>query len=450
MPFGRTIVVAAVLALAACLHGPLEKYPDGGQLVCDQGQACGPGTVCLQGFCVLADGGVPGDAGAGDGWGYDAGVDAGQDGGSDGGADAGPCPAGCPSDQICADDGSKCLERFLSLHLEKPSAGAVVGPAGVAVESTLALGASAVQPPQTIDLLVDGAAAGTLGLVVQTGAAVLYSGSYTPPASVDDMRVLQSSFTPPVGAGLLSNLVKIAADTTPPLLQGLSVACDEAPCKRDGILTVEVTMTETHPGTIGVQTDLDGWVHTVPMTPGSVNGQWTAQVALKEWAFPHYEGQVVARVDAVDASGNRGGLSAASGVQLTRERKGTSVLSNPPSSVSDLSAPAVETSGTIVLIETVTVGASTSNTLLGLNPDMSVAFSIATGQAGSLAIGDGAIWIADGLGTISAFDLGGAASLGAPYASGSPWGIGHPQSRSRRRNASTSLPPAFRACTPSC
>lgn len=412
MSVRRTIVIVALLAVVACLHGPVEKYPDGGQLVCDQGQVCGPGTVCLQGFCVQADGGGATDAGAGDGGGPDAGVDGGQDGGPDGGADAGPCPAGCPADQICADDGSKCVARFLSLRLDKPSANAVVGPAGVAVESTLTLGATAVTPPPTIDLLVDGTGAGTLGLTSQTGAAALYSGSYTPPAAVDDTRVLQSSFTPAAGAALLSNLVKIAADTTPPVLQGLSVVCDETPCKRDGILTVGVTMTETHPGTIGVQTDLDGWVHTVPMTPGAVNGQWTAQVALREWAFPMYDGSVKLRVAATDVLSNSSALVASNGVGVTRTRWFDTLAGSPVAGVG-FGEPVASPGGMVFAY----VGHGSSTALRGYNPDGTRALNLASPPEGEIAIGAGAIWIVDASGNVNALDPTSGAPVGAAFPS---------------------------------
>jgi hypothetical protein len=92
---------AALLALAGCLHGPVTSYPDGGQLVCDQGEICGPGTHCYQGFCILD--GVGGDAG------IDGGLDAGRDGGPDAGSDAGlpdaACVAVCLGRPCGTDDG---------------------------------------------------------------------------------------------------------------------------------------------------------------------------------------------------------------------------------------------------------------------------------------------------------------------------------------------------------
>jgi outer membrane protein assembly factor BamB len=101
----RRLFVAALASMTtsgcSCLHGPVEKYPDGGQLVCDQGQVCGPGTYCYGGFCVLsADAGE--DAGAieagPDASAADAGSDAGPDAGLDAGPDAGATDAGCAAD----------------------------------------------------------------------------------------------------------------------------------------------------------------------------------------------------------------------------------------------------------------------------------------------------------------------------------------------------------------
>jgi alpha-tubulin suppressor-like RCC1 family protein len=72
------LILGAALFAAGCLHGPVNNYPDGGQLVCDHGEACGIGTHCFEGFCVLDDPDASGPADAGSR----------PDGGADSGATA--------------------------------------------------------------------------------------------------------------------------------------------------------------------------------------------------------------------------------------------------------------------------------------------------------------------------------------------------------------------------
>lgn len=141
----RFVSLAAVVALAGCLHGPVSTYPDGGQLVCDQGETCGPGTYCFQGFCVaIADAGSPpadaGDAGPSDGGPGDAGDAGHPDAACVPTCQGKPCgnDDGCGSICIAGGNPSGCTPATFSIQKGAVSGGAsAASSTGVQLRGTL-------------------------------------------------------------------------------------------------------------------------------------------------------------------------------------------------------------------------------------------------------------------------------------------------------------------------
>lgn len=229
----RAWLTATIAVLGACLRGPVEKYPDGGQLVCDRGEACGPGTVCFQGFCVLdsRDAGDP-DSGA---------PDAGNaDGGADGGiVDGGPDDGG-PPDGAVPDAGPG---PYLSITLEQPIKGPVAGP--VAVAARLVRSGPTVPSPASLTLLADGA---VVGQITYSGSPDLvtdtFAASWSP--GVEGPAVLVAVVARGSPLEVQSPPVAVDVDLNPPTITGVSTTCAASGCRWNAGFTVTASVADAH------------------------------------------------------------------------------------------------------------------------------------------------------------------------------------------------------------
>lgn len=176
-------------------------------------------------------------------------------------------------------------------------------------------------------------------------------------------------------------------DEAPPEVKSVSVACGGAPCARDGVVTVRATVTDDHGlGPVVATLDLDGHAHAVAMTKGQ-GDTYEAQLPLVEWAFPHAEKAVAARVTATDGAQNVASADGATSVNVTRLRWSKRLEAT---GAVVPTAPAVKPDGTVV------VGATTGS-LYFVNHAGSVTRSAVTLSdviTQPPTIGASAIWVA--------------------------------------------------------
>jgi outer membrane protein assembly factor BamB len=137
-------------------------------------------------------------------------------------------------------------------------------------------------------------------------------------------------------------------DPVAPVVSGVTVRCATDPCLRDGVLTVEASVTDDQEvGPVTATLDLDGGARVVPLVPvaGALH---RGTVQLAEWPFPGATGTVLATVWAEDGARNVAEATAPAGQRPVVTRVRGAVGLEAGRSVMP-TAPALAADGTVVV-----------------------------------------------------------------------------------------------------
>lgn len=315
----------------------------------------------------------------------------------DGNAD---CPPGAFCNRPVPGERGVC-QAPATAALTAPAQGAYVG-ASASVSATLTL-APGLAAPGSVDLWLGGSAVATLAMQGSpSGQVATYSGAWNPtpaqngPGSLSVRASVDVAGTP---VPVASPAVAVTVDTLPPLVQNATAAC-AAGCRRDSALDVSAEVNDPNLLAVAVSLDLDP-ARPVAVTRGA-GSTWSAAVALRDWAFPHFERTMLVTVRAADRAGNE--ATAVVPVAVTRLRWAYT------SGATAVTSPAIMANGTIVF------GVSAiSEQLRALNPDMSEAFPPVTVGAQAVtaapSIGPTAIWVGTDGNRVFALSLDGTSIL---------------------------------------
>jgi outer membrane protein assembly factor BamB len=301
------------------------------------------------------------------------------------------CAAGLVCVVPAAGGGGTCRAVPLHIVMTAPAAGARIGAGGAFVTAQVTLGAPDAAAPAALTMSANGEEVGTLSKKSQSGAEVLYEGSYLPAAG--------ASFTAPflvlakTSAGfVLSDGVVVVVDAKPPVVTlpgaGVGVGCGALPvCPRDGTLDVVVAVDEDHLEVLEVALDLDGFTAKVPLTAGFQ--VFVGSVPLAAYPFPHFSGTLHARVHARDAMGNESTFDIPSEVPITRLRWATD-LRDAARTPLQVTAAAVAPNGDAI------VGASDGKVHIVASSDGTETSATPLGSAAirtAPSLGAGTVWV---------------------------------------------------------